>query len=98
MKKLMLISSLIFSLVFLRSCADKNVAVKPIVKPSEQNTVPQGTKVQPTIKDFFFYKENIISSSETILEKILWLMSGKMIILFEYSWVKNKTLPSCGLL
>ena len=62
MKKLLLITSLVFSLLFLSSCADKNVVVKPIVKPSVkpivQNTVPQVTKAQLTIKDYFSYKEN----------------------------------------
>lgn len=53
MKKLLLISSLIFSLVLLSSCTDKN-----IVKPSQQNTVSNETKASLTIKDYFSFKEN----------------------------------------
>ena len=53
MKKLLLITSLFFSLVFLSSCVDKNV-----VKPGKQNTVPQVTKLPLTIKDYFSFKEN----------------------------------------
>lgn len=53
MKKLLLISSLIFSLVLLSSCAAKN-----IIKPSQQNTVPNETKASLTIKDYFSFKEN----------------------------------------
>ena len=46
MKKVMIVMSLIFSLVFLSSCADKN-------------TVPQDTKLPPTINDYFSFAENI---------------------------------------
>jgi len=70
MKKMLLITSLIFSVVLLSSCAGKNV-----VKPSDQNTVPKVTtpkvttpivkntdsevvKALPTIKDYFSYIEN----------------------------------------
>jgi hypothetical protein len=56
MKKLLLITSLVFSLVFLSSCTDKNV-----IKPSDQNTVPKETNVTNaplTIKDYFSFKEN----------------------------------------
>ncbi|MGH4052623.1 MAG: GerMN domain-containing protein [Clostridium sp.] len=72
MKKMLLITSLIFSVVLLSSCAGKNV-----VKPGDQNEVPKVTtpvpkvttpiventdsqvgKVLPTIKDYFSYKEN----------------------------------------
>ena len=53
MKKLLLITSLIFSLVFLSSCAKEN-----IVKPVEGNKVPVVTKVPMTIKDYFSFSEN----------------------------------------
>jgi len=56
MKKHLLITSLIFSMVFLSSCISNNV-----VKPSEQNKVPKETKVTNaplTIKDYFSFKEN----------------------------------------
>ncbi|MBC8062744.1 MAG: GerMN domain-containing protein [Clostridiaceae bacterium] len=69
MKKLLFISFLIFFLVFLSSCADKNVD-KSSTKPSEQTTTPQVTKPSEqstdtpvvtsplTIKDYFSFKEN----------------------------------------
>jgi len=53
MKKLLLITSLIFSLVFLSSCKDKN-----IVKPIEGDKTPIVTKSLPTIKDYFSFSEN----------------------------------------
>lgn len=54
MKKLLLITSLIFSFVFLSSCKDKNVVVKPV----EENKTPIVTKAPLTIKDYFIYNEN----------------------------------------
>jgi spore germination protein GerM len=58
MKKLLLITSLIFSLVFLSSCKDKND-----VKPIEVNKTPIATQTptatnSPTIKDYFSFSEN----------------------------------------
>lgn len=53
MKKLLLCTTLIFSLVFLSSCSDKKVVV-----PSEEDKVPIATKVLPTIKDYFSFNEN----------------------------------------
>ena len=58
MKKLLLITSLIFSLVFLSSCKDKNN-----VKPIEENKTPIVTESPivtktPTIKDYFSFSEN----------------------------------------
>jgi spore germination protein GerM len=53
MKRLLFITSLILSLVFLSSCANKN-----IVKPSEGSNASQETKLPLTIKDFFSFKEN----------------------------------------
>ncbi|MBZ9686587.1 GerMN domain-containing protein [Clostridium estertheticum] len=53
MKKLLLITSLIFSLVFLSSCSDKKVVV-----PDKVKTVPIVTKLPSTIKDYFSYGEN----------------------------------------
>ncbi|MGH4123663.1 MAG: GerMN domain-containing protein [Clostridium sp.] len=53
MKKLLIITSLIFSLVFLSSCADKKASV-----PIEEKTVPIVTKSLSTIKDYFSYSEN----------------------------------------
>jgi spore germination protein GerM len=64
MKKLLLITSLVFSLVFLSSCMDKNVGKtneQNVVKPSDQTTVPKVTNVTKaplTIKDYFSFKEN----------------------------------------
>ncbi|MBU3190483.1 GerMN domain-containing protein [Clostridium bowmanii] len=55
MKKLVLITSLILSLVLLSSCSDKK-AVVPV--PSEVKTVPIVTQVAPTIKDYFSFSEN----------------------------------------
>ena len=59
MKKLLIIS-LLFSLVLLSSCANKNA-----VKPSEQNSVSENnkstlpeTKLALTIKDYYFFKDN----------------------------------------
>ena len=55
MKKLLLIISLLFSLVLLSSCANKDA-----VKPSEDNkSTPPETKAELlTIKDYYAYKEN----------------------------------------
>ena len=66
MKKMLLITSLIFSLVLLSSCAAKNVVnpndkkntVPKVTTPSVVKTIPKVTKVLPTIKDYFSYKEN----------------------------------------
>ena len=66
MKKMMLITSFILSLVLLSGCAAKNI-VKPnnkkntvpkVTTPSVVKTVPKVTKALPTIKDYFSYKEN----------------------------------------
>lgn len=46
MKKILIITSLIFSLVLLSSCADKN-------------TVPQDGRLPLTIKDYFPFEENV---------------------------------------
>ncbi len=54
MKKLFLITSLIFSLVLLSSCASKKIAV--VTK--EETKTPTMTNFTPTIKDYFFYSEN----------------------------------------
>jgi len=53
MKKFLFITILIFSIVFLSSCINKNV-----VKPIEQNTIPQATKSSLTILDYFPFEEN----------------------------------------
>ena len=53
MKKLLIIISLIFSLVFLSSCTDKKVVV-PVIEKS----VPIVTKLPLTIKDYFSFNEN----------------------------------------
>ena len=62
MKRLLLIISLLLSLVFLSSCANKD-AVKPsgeVVKPSEEakTTSPETKAELFTIKDYYAYKEN----------------------------------------
>ena len=53
MKKLLFVTSLILILALLSSCVDKNA-----VKPSEQNSDSQGTKLPLTIKGYFPFNEN----------------------------------------
>ena len=65
MKKMLLITGLILSLVLLSSCGDKNVAkpsqqntVPKVTTPSQKDTIPQVNNSPQTIKDYFSYKEN----------------------------------------
>ena len=53
MKKILLICCLLFSLVVVSSCANKNA-----VKPSEGNASTETKAEKPTIKDYYAYKEN----------------------------------------
>jgi len=53
MKKILIIISLVFPLVFLSSCTNKEV-----VKPNQTNIVPKEVKITLTIKDYFSFKEN----------------------------------------